>query len=129
MNRRAVPHLRGEGKRSPTTFNRSFMLVKPSPRPLIASLGVEAGARILDCQVDGVDLTVQRDVGVSRHAMLEDILQGFLQDAVERGRFPVAAPSGCSRSERQSSDSCRFDNSSQNPAAAFSSPKISSFAG
>ena len=59
------------------------------PAPSHRLLGVKAGARILDCQVDGVDLTVQRDVGVTRRAMLDDILQGFLQDAVERqGDFP-----------------------------------------
>ena len=37
MNHRAAPPLRVDGKLPAETFNRSFMLVKPSPGPLIAS--------------------------------------------------------------------------------------------
>ena len=69
----------------PTTFNRSFMLVI-QPAQLIAS--GKPVTRILDSQVDGVDLTVQRHIGASRHAALDDVLQGFLQNPLEaQGNF------------------------------------------
>ena len=39
MNRRAAPPPRVDEQLPPTTFNRSFMLVKPSPGPLIIASG------------------------------------------------------------------------------------------
>ena len=46
MNRRAMAPLRVDAKLpAHLTFNRSFMLVKPSPRPAHGPWRVEAGAR------------------------------------------------------------------------------------
>ena len=87
MNRRAVPQLRVDGKLSAHDLQSLLHAGQAEPAPSHCVLGIEAGAGILDCQLDGVDLTAQRDVGASRHAMLEDILKGFLQDAVERGEI------------------------------------------
>ena len=83
MNRRAVLPLRVDGKLPAHDLQPLLHAGQAEPRPSHGFVRVEAGARVLDCQIDGADLTVQRDVGVSRHAMLEDILEGFLQDAVE----------------------------------------------
>ena len=89
MNGRAVPALRVDGKVPAHDLQPLLHAGQAEPAPSHRLLRVEAGARILDCEVDGVDLTVQRDMGVTRPAMLDDILQGFLQDAVERqGDFP-----------------------------------------
>ena len=89
MNHRAAPPLRVDGKLPANDFQPLLHAGQAEPGPSHRLVRVKAGARVLDCQIDGVDLTVQRDVGVSRHAMLDDILQGFLQDAVEtQGDFP-----------------------------------------
>ena len=83
MNRRAAPPLRVDGKLPANDFQPLLHAGQAEPGPSHRLVRVKAGARVLDGQVDGVDVTVQRDVGVSRHAVLDDILQGFLQDAVE----------------------------------------------
>ena len=89
MNRRAAPPLRVDGKPPAHDLQPLLHAGQAEPGPSHRLVRVKAGARVLDRQIDGVDLTVQRDVGVSRHAMLDDILQGFLQDAVEtQGDFP-----------------------------------------
>ena len=59
------------------------------PGPAHRLVRVKARARVPDRQLDGVAVTVQGDVGVSRRAMFDDILEGFLQHAVEtQGDFP-----------------------------------------
>ena len=70
MNRRAIPRSEWMERSPPTIFNRSFILVKPSPRPAHRLLWIEAAAQILDGEVDGVALSVQRDVrrGAKRYA-------------------------------------------------------------
>ena len=107
----------------PTAFNRSFMLVKPSPAPH-GFVRVEAGARVLDCQIDGVDLTVQRHVGVSRGAMLEDILEGFLQDAVRQREISGGSASGMFSKCTSIVTSCRFDNSPHNRPPLLAAPGV-----
>ena len=83
MDDRPVPRLRVNGEVAADDLQPLLHAGQAEPAPSHRLLRVEAGARILDCEVDGVDLSVQRDVGVTRPAMLDDILQGFLQDAVE----------------------------------------------
>ena len=83
MDDRPVPRLRVNGKVAADDLQTLLHAGQAKPAPSHRLLRVEAGARILDCEIDGVDLSVQRDVGVTRPAMLDDILQGFLQDAVE----------------------------------------------
>jgi hypothetical protein len=80
-------------------------------------------------QIDGADLTVQRDVGVSRHAMLEDILEGFLQDGQRQREISGGSASGMFSKCTSIVTSCRFDNSPHNPATAAFSARSSSLAG
>ena len=83
VNHRAAPPLRVDGQ-LPAHDPQPFLHAgQAEPRPPHRLERVKAGARIVDGQVDRVDVTVQSDVGVSRLAMLDDVLQGFLQDAVE----------------------------------------------
>ena len=89
MNHRTAPRLRLDGKLPANDFQPLLHAGQAESGPSYRLVRVKAGSRILDGQVDGVDVTVERDVGLSRHAMLDDILQGFLQDAVEaQGDFP-----------------------------------------
>ena len=83
MNHRAAPALRVNGKLPANDFQPLLHAGQAEPGPSHRLVRVKAAARVLACEVNGIDLTIQRDVGVSRHAMLDDILQGFLQDAVE----------------------------------------------
>ena len=84
MDDRPVPRLRVNGKVAADDLQTLLHAGQTEPAPSHRLLGVEASARILDCEVEGVDLSVQRDGGVTRPAMLDNILQGFLQHAVER---------------------------------------------
>ena len=83
MDDRPVPRLRVNGKVAADDLQTFLHAGQTEPAPFYRLLRVEAGARILDGEVDGVALSVQRDVVLTRPAMLDDILQGFLQDAVE----------------------------------------------
>ena len=83
MDRRALPALRPDRKVPANNLQPLLHARQAEPTPSQRFLGVKAGARILDCEIDGVGLTVQRDVSMTRPAMLDDVLQGFLQDAVE----------------------------------------------
>ena len=103
MNRCPVPPLRVDEKLPAHDLQPLLHAGQAEPRPSDGFVRVEAGARVLDCQIDGADLTVQRDLGASRHAMLDDILEGFLQDAVEtEGDLRWQRLPGCSRNARQS---------------------------
>ncbi len=86
MNYRAAPPLRADGQLPPHGFQPLFHAGQAEPGPSHCLVRVKAGARILDGQVDGVAVTDQRDVGVSWHAVLDDILQCFLQDAIDTQR-------------------------------------------
>src|SRR5688500_6447517 len=83
MNRGAESSLRVDGKSSPNCGQPLPHTGQAEPGPPHHLVRIKAGARVLDCQIDGVVVTVQRDENVSRRAMLDDILQGFLQDSVE----------------------------------------------
>ena len=83
MNRRAASRLRVDGQLPANSFQPLRHAGQAKPAPSYRLVMVKAGARILDCQVEGVELTAERDVGMSRPAVLDDILQGFLKDAVE----------------------------------------------
>jgi len=89
VNHRAAPRLRVDGQLPADDFQPLFHAGQAESGPSHRLVRVKAGARILDCQDEGVVLTAQRDLGMSRPAMLDDVLQGFLQDAVEtQGDFP-----------------------------------------
>ena len=67
---------------------------------------------------------------MQRLAMLDDVLQGFLQDAVKtEGEFPWQRFRDVLDVDVNRQTPCRLDNSSQNAAAARSSPRSSSLAG
>ena len=86
MNHCAAPPLRVDGELPAQDLQALLHAGQAEPGPSHRLVGVKAGARVLDDQGDRVDLAVQGDVGVSRHAMFDGILQGFLQNAVEAER-------------------------------------------
>ena len=65
MNDRAVPPLRVDGKVPAHDLQPLPHTGQAEPVPPDRLLGIKAGARILDCQVDGVGVTAQRHVGAS----------------------------------------------------------------
>jgi hypothetical protein len=79
VNHRAAPRLRVDGKLTANDLQPLLHAGQAEPGPSYRLVNKKTSARILDCQIEGVDVTVQIDVGVSRPAMLDDILQAFLQ--------------------------------------------------
>ena len=65
MNRRAAPPLRVNGQLPANELQPLLHAGQAEPAPSHRLLRVKANARILDGQVDVVDLTVKRDVSAS----------------------------------------------------------------
>jgi len=65
MDRRALPALRPDRKVPANNLQPLLHARQAEPTPSQRFLGVKAGARILDCEIDGVGLTVQRDVSMT----------------------------------------------------------------
>ena len=88
MNRRAVPRLRVDRKLAADSLQPLHHVDQAEHRPAHRVMRIKASARVLDGQADGIDVTGQGDVGASRHTMLEDVLDSFMQHAVEaKGDF------------------------------------------
>ena len=83
MDDRPMPRLRVNGNVAADGLQTLRHAGQAEPAPSHRLLRVEAGARILDGEIDGVDVSLQRDVGVTRPAMLDNSLAGFLQHAGE----------------------------------------------
>ena len=65
VNHRAAPLLRADGQLPADGFQPLSHAGQPESGPAHCLVRVKAGARVFDSQVDGVDVSVQRNVSVS----------------------------------------------------------------